>query len=145
MGKYFTLIILLILSFSAAAQDIPAGAESFDDNNDGRPDRWEVTTGEGSIKSYADTTGDGRYDYIQEYDEAGMKKYEALDFNGDGLIDDHYFYSRDILLRREIDTNYDGRVDVWVYLKEGIYVERYQRDTDFDGVVDKEKIFGGSE
>ena len=145
MGKYCTLFFLLILVSSAAAQDVPAGAEVFDDNGDGRPDRWEIITAEGSIKSYADTTGDGRYDYIQEYDEAGMKKYEAQDFNGDGLLDDFYFYSRDVLLRREIDTNYDGQVDAWVYLKEGIYVERYQRDTDFDGVVDKEKTFGGSE
>jgi len=145
MGKYLTLFFLLILVFPMAAQDIPAGAEAFDDNGDGRPDRWKVVTGEGNTRSYADTTGDGRYDYIQEYDKTGMKKYEALDFNGDGLIDDHYFYSRDVLLRREIDTNYDGRVDVWVFLKEGIYVERYQRDTNFDGVVDKEKTFGGSD
>ncbi len=145
MVKRLIPLIILICSFSVSAQDLPAGADTFDDNGDGRPDRWETLTGEGTTKSFADTDGDGQYDYIQEYDNRGLKKYEALDFNGDGMIDDHYFYSQDVLVRREIDTNYDGQVDVWVFIKEGIYVERYQRDTDFDGVVDKEKTFGEGE
>jgi hypothetical protein len=135
----------MVAVFPALAQELPAGAIAFDDDGDGRSDRWEVATGEGTTKSFADTSGDGQFDYILEYDEAGLKKYEALDFNRDGVIDDHYYYARDILKRREIDTNYDGEVDVWVYLKEGIYVERYQRDTDFDGKVDLEKNFGGGE
>jgi len=33
-------------------------------------------------------------------------------------------------------------VDLWVYLEEGIYITRYERDTDFDGTVDITKTFG---
>jgi hypothetical protein len=75
----------------------------------------------------------------------GRKMYEELDFNNDGRMDDFYYYTDGVLERREIDSNYDDAVDVWVYIYEGVYVERYERDTDFDGEIDEVETFGGTE
>jgi hypothetical protein len=46
------------------------------------------------------------------------------------------------LIRQEVDTNFDGRIDVWVYLHEGLYIESYRRDSDYDGEIDLVKEYG---
>lgn len=145
MKRWLIWGIILALPVLLNALEPPANARPTDTDGDGMSDQWELSNGDDSVKIYADTSGDGRIDTIQEYDDKGNRLYEALDFNADGEIDDHYFYSMDVLRRREIDSNYDGRIDIWVYLKEGVYIERYQRDTDFDGEVDLEKTFGEGE
>lgn len=146
MDKIKLIVILLIMPLMfVTAIEPPSNALSFDDDGDGNVERWETTGERNSTISYVDRTGDGRVDYVQEYDEQGFKIYEAMDFNEDGEIDDHYYYTKDVLRRREIDSNFDGEIDIWVYLKEGVYVESYKRDTDFDGIVDFEKVFGEGE
>lgn len=87
-------------------------------------------------------TSDG---FVYEHNAKGEMIYEAVDFNKDGLLDDHYFYANDVLIRREIDTNYDGVIDIWVYISEGVYVAGYDRDRDYDGEVDISKRFGEEE
>jgi hypothetical protein len=59
-------------------------------------------------------------------------------------MDDFCFYEDGELVREEIDSNYDGRIDIWVYLHQGIYIERYEQDTDGDGKPDRVRQFGGS-
>jgi hypothetical protein len=58
-------------------------------------------------------------------------------------MDDLYFYSKGIIVRREIDSNFDMKIDIWVYIKDGSLIEKYEQDLDFDGTIDKVKIFGG--
>jgi hypothetical protein len=89
-----------------------------------------------------DSDANGIIDYIIILDSAGEKLSEERDFNGDSVMDDFYFYASGVLMRREIDSNFDSRVDIWVHLIKGIYVSRYERDTDFDGVPDLVKEFG---
>ncbi len=89
-----------------------------------------------------DTSGDGRTDYALKLDVNGRKRYEAVDFNNDGLMDDFYYYRNEVLIREELDTNYDGRIDLWIFMHDGVRVERYERDTDYDGVVDLLRDFG---
>lgn len=89
-----------------------------------------------------DTSGNGKVDYIVNYNKAGQKILEEMDYNGDGSMDDFYYYENEVLVRREIDSNYDGRIDIWVYLTEGMYIRRYERDTNFDGEPDQIKVFG---
>lgn len=93
----------------------------------------------------ADRNEDGNIDYVIKLGETGLKTYEELDYNYDGMMDDFYYYSDGVLQRREIDTNYDGEIDVWVFLHEGVYIKRYERDTNFDGEVDLIKDFDASE
>lgn len=89
-----------------------------------------------------DRNKDGKIDSLMILDEKGKKLYEELDYNFDGRMDDLCFYINGVLQREWIDTNFDGRIDLWVYLKNGVYVDRYEKDTDYDGVVDKVKLFG---
>ncbi|MBI9103331.1 MAG: hypothetical protein JEY99_13015 [Spirochaetales bacterium] len=135
-------MFLLIFMLPLSAVEPPVGAEALDDDFDGTPDRWETLSESGGLAIYMDTKGDGSIDYLIEHDEQGYKVYEAMDFNNDGNFDDYYYYRKEVLANREIDTNFDGDVDVWVTLSEGVYVTGYERDTDFDGLVDLKKSFG---
>jgi len=90
----------------------------------------------------ADRNNDGLPDYAMAVDERNQKTFEAIDFNYDGFMDDFYVYSADVLVRREIDQNFDEQVDLWVYLREGVYVEGYERDTSGDGRIDTFKLYG---
>ncbi|GAB4367070.1 MAG: hypothetical protein Kow009_03870 [Spirochaetales bacterium] len=89
-----------------------------------------------------DRNKDGRVDQRMILDEKGNKLYEELDYNFDDRMDDLCFYSNGVLQKEWVDTNFDGNIDLWVYVREGVYVDRYERDTDFDGIVDKVKQFG---
>ena len=64
-------------------------------------------------------------------------KVREYDYNLDGHMDDFYFYERGVLIRQEIDSNFDELVDIWVYLHKGIYIKRYELDTDYDGKIDR--------
>ncbi len=90
-----------------------------------------------------DYNTDGNIDYLVRLNADGVKVMESIDFNKDGEMDDLYFYSNGIIVRREIDSNYDMKIDVWVYIKDGSFIEKYEQDLDFDGIIDKVKIFGG--
>ncbi|MCF6334364.1 MAG: hypothetical protein L3J12_01300 [Spirochaetales bacterium] len=90
-----------------------------------------------------DTNNDGAIDYMVGMGLDSMKILESIDFNHDGAMDDLYFYSNGIIVRQEVDSNYDYKIDIWVYIKDGSSVEKYEQDTDFDGIIDKVEKFGG--
>ncbi|MDA3939120.1 MAG: hypothetical protein PF693_07410 [Spirochaetia bacterium] len=96
------------------------------------------------IEEY-DSNKDGIIDYRIRTNLDGYKLVEMMDFNHDGEMDDFYFYSEGIIVRREIDSNYDLNIDIWVYIKDGTLIEKYEQDIDFNGDIDKLKIFGGEE
>ena len=83
-----------------------------------------------------DRDANGVIDYAIRLDDRGYRVQEAVDFNYDGQMDDFYFYANDVLQREEIDSNYDGQIDIWVFLYRGVYIRMWERDTDFDGVID---------
>ncbi len=83
-----------------------------------------------------DRDEDGQIDYAVKVDNRGYKLREAMDFNYDGKMDDFYFYANDVLQRQELDSNFDNQVDIWIYLWRGVYVRKWERDTDYDGVID---------
>ena len=91
-----------------------------------------------------DRNEDGTPDYAVMVSERGRKIREAIDFNRDGAMDDFYFYENGVLQRQEIDTNYDRRIDVWVYLRRGVYITMWERDRDFDGIIDDREQYGSS-
>lgn len=123
----------MVVVFIVACVCVPAAVVLAD--NAGTPDRTSLDVYEtGWLTS--DRDDDGRVDYAVQIDERGYKTREAMDFNFDGLMDDFYFYDNDVLQRQEIDSNYDRIVDIWIFMWRGVYVRRWERDTDFDGTVD---------
>lgn len=57
----------------------------------------------------------------------------GVDFNGDGVDDETYYYSGDTVARVEIDRNGDGKVDErWINDINGV-LSRHEGDDDFDG------------
>jgi len=101
-----------------------------------------------NVKTYEekyDSNHDGNVDYIVRSDDTGAKVMEALDYNHDGIMDDLYFYADGIIIKREVDSNFDMNIDLWVYIKNGSLIEKYEQDLDFDGIIDKVKLFGGDQ
>lgn len=88
-----------------------------------------------------DQNADGSYDYAIKRDKKLRNEAEAYDFNFDGQFDDFYLYDEGVLVRREVDSNFDGLIDLWVYLKNGSYIRGFEKDSDFDGILDKVKLY----
>lgn len=134
MLKYFT--ILLIIPFSLFCD------YSSDTNRDGIVDTWVKDLSDGGIEILSDTNLDGKPDSTLHLNESKVSIYEESDYNLDGIMDNFYFYEYGFIIRQEIDSNYDGKIDIWVYIEdEGTSITRYEKDIDFDGVVDKIKEF----
>jgi hypothetical protein len=113
------------------------------ENDDDPPRIFDVEEYDSSWIT-GDTSGDGSTDYALKLDENGRKRYEAVDFNNDGLMDDFYYYRNEVLIREELDSNFDGRIDLWIFMHDGVRVERYERDTNYDGTADLIRDFGES-
>ena len=113
-----------------------------DTNQDGRPDTWVETVSGVLVALAVDRNFDGMVDARITYDGEERRKIEEFDFNFDGAMDDFYHYEAGVLVRQEVDSNFDGEVDVWVHLVDGLYIARYEQDTDFDGSADHSKVFG---
>lgn len=92
-----------------------------------------------------DTNDDGKVDYLIKTNKENEKLMEILDFDHDGRMDDFYIYEAGVLRQRAIDSNSDAKIDIWVYLEEGVYISRYEEDTDFDGIMDIDKNYATEE
>jgi hypothetical protein len=90
-----------------------------------------------------DRDGDGKKDFRVSYDAKGRVAEEDMDYNYDGIYDTFYYYTAGILQRVEIDSASTGRIDIWVYLLQGTYISKYERDTDGDGKPDLVRDYSG--
>jgi hypothetical protein len=57
-------------------------------------------------------------------------------------MDDFYVFEDGVLAMENLDTNYDGAIDLWVFMYKGVYVAGYERDSNFDGSLEIVKQFG---
>jgi hypothetical protein len=134
---------LLLLSLSGPCLPLTAASPAYtvDQNGDGKADQWyEVADGQ-VVSLSQDRNFDGQADYRVQYDRAGRRVREEMDFNFDGRMDDFYYFEKGALVRQEIDSNFDDRIDVWVFL-EGPCIRRYEMDKDFNGEAEVVKDFG---
>jgi len=67
----------------------------------------------------------------------------SLDADEDGAPEEVRYYDEqsDVVLRKEVDADYDGRVDSWTLYKNGAVAE-LQNDVDGDGKPDEWKTYG---
>ncbi|MFW5710891.1 MAG: hypothetical protein ACOC2P_00160 [Spirochaetota bacterium] len=131
----FTVIGVSIMSAEEKNRDlrIEALIEEFQDLEDALP-ALEL-----------DSNDDGQVDYLIKTNESDEKMMEILDYNHDGKMDDFYIYENGVLRQRAIDSNFDTKIDIWVYLKEGVYISRYEEDSDYDGTMDVDKSYASEE
>ncbi len=136
------LLVLLFVSvqalYAADETEFPdrrplASWQSFDPDDYG--DEWLTL----------DRNADGSIDYAVTVDDRGYKLREAMDFDHDGFMDNFYFYSNNVLQRQEIDTNADQQIDVWIYLRRGVYITMWERDRTHDGVIDERVVYGSED
>ncbi len=141
-SKRLSLPLTFILSVLIIVPSILAGEEKDERilDTDVLLDNYHAFEAGGEAFEF-DSNDDGRIDYLLKMNGKGKKSVEVLDFDHNGTMDDFYYYTKGILTRRELDSNSDGLVDIWVYLDEGVYVKKYERDADYDGVVETVKDY----
>ncbi len=88
-----------------------------------------------------DLNEDGKIDFARVYNAKGLLDHDEYDYNLDGVMDDFVYYEMILPVREEIDSDYNGKIDIWVYLSEGKYIKRWERDLDGDGKFDKAQDF----
>jgi hypothetical protein len=89
-----------------------------------------------------DRNGDGVLDHAVQFDKNGNRSAEVYDINFDGRMDDFYAFDNGAICLEQVDSNFDGLVDLWVHIYQGVYVAGYERDSNYDGKLDKVKAYG---
>jgi hypothetical protein len=89
-----------------------------------------------------DRNGNGIIDYRVIYDRNGKVAEEDLDYNDDGKMDTFYYYTNGVLQRVEIDSHFSGKVDIWITILDGKYIQKWEQDTNGDGKPDLVRDFG---
>lgn len=111
-------------------------------NSDGRIDVQRFYKGGNKVRERFDLDYDGRFDVVNIYQQSYLIKQEY--FLRSKSRPDVFKYFELIgkrqkkkvrLIRKERDTNLDGKIDYWEYWENG-NLDRIGRDTDFDGKVD---------
>ncbi len=139
MNKIFILGLLLFFPLICGA------VTSYDTNEDGIADKWIEDSPDGHKRIEVDSDYNGIVDRVIRFDSEGKTDYEEYDFDLDGIIDTFYYYGELGLEHQEIDSNGDSKIDIWVYLFEGQYMQSYKRDVNFDGEIDIIKEYGSDE
>jgi hypothetical protein len=114
--------------------------ETLDATGDGKPDIkrvYDSKTGK-EVCRITDLNHDGKPDMYEYYDPNGVLRRREADFDDSGVIDMIEFYENGKLVRKELDTTGQHRIDTWDYYDaaSGKRIRR-ERDTTNDGRVDQ--------
>lgn len=131
---FFALVMMMPLVAEPASQ--------IGDERNCRPPMPVDVGGYGSAWVTDDRNGDGLIDHAAQYDKKGLPTVEAFDFNYDGKMDDFYSFVSGAVVEEVLDSNFDGLIDIWVHVYQGVYVASYERDSNFDGKLDIVKRYG---
>jgi len=90
-----------------------------DADEDGKPNRVMRYTDGKPREVEEDSSGNGCLDHKQVLDAAGELKQDIVDTDGDCRYDTTSFLEAGAIVRRQIDTNQNGIIDVWVDFANG--------------------------
>lgn len=90
--------------------------KTVDVNNDKRPDIRHMYEGNKERCVQYDMNYDGKIDVSRSFDKDGRSPLrEEHDFDFDGKLDQITYYKNGQLVHKELDTNFDNTIDVWVW------------------------------
>ena len=113
--------------------------QTFDINDDEKPDVWRQYVIEGKVKRLAsksfDLNFDSKVDFKRFYTEDGKVIRDELDMDFDGTYDRTVYYKDNVIDRKEVSLQGDEEPEVFKYYKNGqlSYVEG---DRDGNGIKD---------
>lgn len=125
--------------------------EEQDLNFDNRIDIRRFFKGKDKYKDIFDLDYDGKYDMINYYFKGRLYKQELF-MKSKKRPDVFKYYEvvklgkkkkKVMLVRKERDTNLDGKIDYWEYWEKGELI-RILRDTNYDGKVNTQEKIGGN-
>jgi hypothetical protein len=119
--------------------------ESLDANGDGKADIKRIyDKGGHELCRITDLNHDGKPDMYEYYDASGQLRRRESDFDDSGVVDLIEFYENGKLVRKELDTTGQHRIDTWDYFDPatGKRTKR-ERDTSNDGRVDQWWAYDG--
>jgi len=118
--------------------------EAVDVNNDGKPDIRRVFDGQHEICRISDLNRDGKPDMFEYYDKTGQLRRREADYDDNGIVNSIEIYENGKLIRAELDTTNQGRIDTWDTFDPatGKRTKR-ERDSTGDGRVDQWWTFDG--
>jgi hypothetical protein len=87
-----------------------------------------------------DTNLDGIKDVVRTFNAKGEAIHEEADSNYDGKLDVWISFVAGRISEEDLDTNFDGKVDTWKFYIDG-QLSRVKRDTNFDGKADTWEIY----
>lgn len=87
-----------------------------------------------------DTNLDGIKDVVRTFNAKGEAQHEEADSDYDGKIDVWINFVDGRLAEEDLDTNKDGKPDVWKFYVNGT-LQRIRRDRNFDGKPDEWEIY----
>jgi hypothetical protein len=102
--------------------------------------REREANGRVHVQKKVDLNLDGKMDIVSSFDDDGSLKMERIDSDFDGVFDWTDHYKDGVRVMAEMDTNFDGRSDIWFYYAVGPdgrpRIDRKERDTNGDGQID---------
>lgn len=87
-----------------------------------------------------DTNLDGIKDVVRQFNSKGEATKEQQDTNYDGKVDVWLAFDAGRLVEEDVDSNYDGRIDVWKSYSNG-QLSKIKRDRNKDGKPDVWEIY----
>lgn len=112
--------------------------EAIDVTNDGKPDIRKVYAGTTELCRMTDLNHDGHADLYEYFDKTGALRRREFDFDDNGVVNQIDYYENGKLVRRELDTTNQGRIDTWDTFdpSTGARAKR-ERDATGDGRIDQ--------
>lgn len=127
-----------------ACDEPSSTVEVLDANNDGKPDIRRVSKAGREVCRIADLNHDGKPDLFEYFDATGQVRRREANYDDNGIVNAIEHYENGKLLRRELDTTNQGRIDTWDFFDPttGARSKR-ERDSTGDGKVDQWWTFDG--
>ena len=87
--------------------------EMLDANNDGKPDIKKVSKNGHEICRITDLNHDGKPDMFEYFDATGQLRRREADYDDNGIVNSIEYFENGKLVRRELDTTNQGKIDTW--------------------------------